>query len=423
MNKLAITLSPIKLRLTAFLIIFSIGLIGVYELFLQNTNEYMGYRPLIFSFGYFFGLTITILFSTNLIAKSLEKPSDFFPFFYCILIIIPYGVLHEIAGPIKIDIFFLNMTVLFIPVILVKLATKNTLYFKTPTLISISHLVGLIIACAILGTMYVAINAPVSSGFDILSSHLRRLEAREIFLGSSLGAYISSITLNGLLPLLAYHFGSRGRGFPLLIVLICGVIFYYTLGVKAHFLMIFVGYLLGRNVRLHRLGRIWIQMRWLIILIFLAFAIEFLSIEYSFIADYLIRRLFSIPSFILSGYLDLIANPANNWEIWSGIDSSRNVTYLVGELYFNDPDANANTNTFVYQIAANGILSYILSIILVIIVLILIDSNYAVKNNHVFMYLGFIFSILLVEQNATTVLLSSGVGLLLLAFSLTSADG
>lgn len=57
MNKLAITLSPIKLRLTAFLIIFSIGLIGVYELFLQNTNEYMGYRPLIFSFGYFFGLT------------------------------------------------------------------------------------------------------------------------------------------------------------------------------------------------------------------------------------------------------------------------------------------------------------------------------------------------------------------------------
>jgi len=418
-NNFSLALSRKRLTLAAFLAIFSMGLIFAYEFFLQGTNEYIGYRPLIFNFQYFTGLIISILLSTNLIATKLKKPSDFFPFFYCILIIIPYGVLHEIMGRIEIDRFFLNMTLLLIPVMSVKLVTKNILYFKLPTLIFSRHLIVLITACAIFGTMYVVINAPASSGFDVLSSNLRRLEAREIFLGSSLGAYILSITVNGLLPILAYHFGSVERGLPVVIVLVCGAAFYYVLGVKAHFLMIVVGYLLGKNARLYRLERIWMQMRWLILFIFIVFVFEFIWFEYSFIADYLIRRLFSIPAFILSGYFDLIANPANNWEIWSGLHSSRGVTYLVGELYFNDLDANANTNTFIYQLAANGVLSYIVNIFLVITVLIFIDSNYAVKNNHIFMYFGFIFSVLLVEQNATTVLLSSGVGLLLLAFSVT----
>ena len=421
MKRFASDLSYKRLMLTAFLIIFSMGLIGAYEFFLQETNEYIGYKPLIFNLRYCFELSIPILFSANLIATELKKPSDFFPFFYCILIIIPYGVLHGIMGPIGIDMFFLNMTLLLIPAISVKLATKNIFYIKIPPLIPSRHLMVLITACAIFGTMYVAMNAPANSGFDVLSSHLRRLEAREIFLGGSFGAYISSITLNGLLPILAFHFGNGKRRLPLVIIMGCGVIFYFTLGVKAHFLMIVVGFLLGRNVRLNRFGRIWVQMRWLIFLIFLAFAIEFLWLEYSFVADYLIRRLFSIPAFILSGYFDLITNPANNWEIWSGLASSRGVTYSVGELYFNDPTANANTNTFIYQLAENGVLSYIKSILLVIMVLIYIDSNYAFKNNYIFMYLGFIFSVLLVEQNATTVLLSSGVGLLLLAFSVGSS--
>lgn len=421
MNIFASPLRWERSLLLAFLIVFSIGLIGVYEYFLQETNEYIGYMPLSFSPQYLIGLMVAILLSFSLIAVRLQKPSDFFQFFYCVLIIIPYGVLYEIMGSLGVAQFFLNLVTLLFPAMAVKLATRKSIHFKFPILMSSRQLIALITVCAILGTLYVAFNAPISSGFDILSSNLRRLEAREIFVGSSLGAYVSSITLNGLLPVLAYHSGSDRRGLLLVIALLCGAVFFYALGVKAHFLMIGIGYLLGRDVRFNRLEQIWFQMRWLILLILFAFAVEFVWFGYSYVADYLIRRLFSVPAFILAGYFDLLSDSASTWSLLSGLDSPNGVTYLIGELYFKDPDANANTNAFIYQLAANGALAFVANILLVIAVLLFIDSNYVANNNRVFMYLGFIFSVLLVEQNATTVLLSSGVGILLMASSVSSA--
>ena len=127
-------------------------------------------------------------------------------------------------------------------------------------------------------------------------------------------------------------------------------------------------------------------------------------------------RLLTVPSMQISAYLDLIASTSQSWEFWSGIDTPRGVAYFVGLLYLNDPNANSNTNAFVYQLAGSGALMYLAISIFVGFVFKLIDEFYAKDKSNIFMGIGFLYGVLLVEQRATTALLTSGVGLLVILF-------
>lgn len=402
-----------------FMLIMALALNLAYGLYLQESNEYMGYVSIDAHPEYWLRLLVCVSISAFMIPAKITRPSDFFFLFYGALVFVPYAVLHPISGPVEFEIFWLNIGLLLLPTILVSLIARGGRPIKFPSVLRIEFAFKVAMLAAILGAAYVFFNAPSSAGFDIDSSYVRRLEARDIFMAGSLGAYASSITMNGLLPVIALYAGLQARSRWLIVALFGAAIFYFTLGVKAHVLMIGLGFLLGRNMRLGRLSSMHTQMGLLVMLLFLIFFIEYIFFEYSYVGDYLLRRLFSIPPFLLSAYFDLVVNPLQGWKFWFGVDAPDGVTYLVGDLYLNDPDANANTNGFIHRLAGNGAPMYVAAIILVGLVFKVIDSCHALKRNGVFMGIGFIFGVLLVEQGATTALLSSGVGLLLLLFLLS----
>jgi hypothetical protein len=399
------------------LLAFSGALVMLYVGFIQPGNAYLGYRPLEFTLEYFVAISIAALVIGFTMPLEADKPSDFFRFFYSLLVVLPYGLLYASQGEVSFDQFLLMLSVLSLPLMLLSLTTRVTIAINTPAVISARTIGVFLFVCMVFGTIYILLMAPKTASFDLASIYVRRLDAREVFTAGSLGAYVQSITVNGLLPLTAYLAGIAEKRSRLLVVIACGAAFFYVLGLRAQFPMIAVGYLLGLNVSrstVHRLPR---QVLAIVAAVMAIAVLEWLVFDLSVVGDQIVRRVFTVPPFIISAYFDLMRDVAQGWSMISGLSAPGGVTYLVGELYFNSPDSNANTNTFIYQLASGGVAAYAANVFLVTAVFILLDSLHRRKRQPVFLYLGFIFSVLLVEQNATTTLLSSGIGLFIIVYA------
>src|SRR5690606_24788275 len=122
-------------------------------------------------------------------------------------------------------------------------------------------------------------------------------------------AYVSSIVMNGILPLMAFWGVLRGRyGFILASVFVYSV-FYYIYGVKAPLVyMIFAGGVgvclahVGGEVRFYRL------IFYSIFILFVVSWLEFCFFDYSYVEDYLIRRIFYVGSYLVGTYVHAVAS-------------------------------------------------------------------------------------------------------------------
>jgi hypothetical protein len=400
------------------LLIFSGCLLALYAGFIQPGNAYLGYRPLEFVADFYVAVVLAFALVCFALPLRAEKPSDFFCFFYSLLVVLPYGLLYQSQGEVTFDQFLVSMFVLALPLVLVKFASQFTIVINMPGLMASATISTLLMICMVFGTAYILVMAPKTASFDLASIYVRRLDAREVFSAGSLGAYVQSITVNGLLPLAAFLSGVSSRKFRLLLVLLCGLAFFYVLGLRAQFPMILIGYMLGRNVSRNLAYLLPRQVILLVVVFCLVALLEWLIFDLSISGDQIVRRVFTVPPFIIAAYFDLMRDVAQGWSLLSGLATPNGVTYLVGELYFNSADSNANTNTFIYQLASSGVAGYLTNVVLIIGIFTLLDSLHFRKEDPVFLYLGFIFSVLLVEQNATTSLLSSGIGLFIIIYSL-----
>ena len=83
-------------------------------------------------------------------------------------------------------------------------------------------------------------------------------------------------------------------------------------------------------------------------------------------------------------------------------------------------ESNANTNAFFYQFAARGLIGYIYALIWVPLILVVFDRLYRSSRNPSYLFLGFLYGLLVIEQAYTVALVSSGVGVLFVLISLES---
>lgn len=67
--------------------------------------------------------------------------------------------------------------------------------------------------------------------------------------------------------------------------------------------------------------------------------------------------------------------------------------------------------------------SYVFNVIVVSVVFLVLDAFYKSEKNQAFLYIGFVYSALLTEQAATTALVSSGIGFLIVMVLLLRSDG
>jgi len=252
-----------------------------------------------------------------------------------------------------------------------------------------------------------------SAGFDMETSYDRRLEGRDIFQAGAAVSYLVSMVSNSFLPLMSFWSGYAKR-----IVVFCACIFgcvllFYYLGLKAPFFYVtmaagFGWY--GRALGFSGVSRIFFGV---VLLVFGISFVELAIYDYSYIADYVIRRAFAVPPFLISAYTEMFSQSFGYWDLVGGALSGQPISMLMGE-YLGDPTLNANTNSFLYAFGSLGLYGYLLDVFLVSFVFFVVDRLYVDRKDPALMWVGFLFSILLVEQSSTTVLVSSGVAASLL---------
>jgi len=399
----------------SYLYILAIGLLMAYVLQLAETNEYMGYREFSIDLPYITTSVTAIFVVGMLMPIAIRRPSDFFTFIYGLFVLLPYATLFPIRNPVELQDFMLFFSALAGPFLAVSIVSGAVPSLRVPGLISQRELVLLIALLCIVGVLLALSNPTASAGFDLETSYDRRIQGRDIFSAGTPLAYLNAAIVNGFAPFLAFVAGWQRRPWLLVVALLCGLVFFYLFGLKAPLLFIAVALVIGylvRKEKVHTMARV---IYVLMFGVFVLFLIEYLLFDYSLVGDYFIRRVFSVPVWVSSAYFEFMASDSTTgWLPLQGVSSTDPITFLVGEWFLGFPGLNANTNAFIYQLAAGGISMYFLTILLVIFVFVLLNATYKCKRNPTLVYLGFSYAILLTEQAATTALVSSGIGILVI---------
>lgn len=404
-------------RASAFgcLVALAFGLLAAYGLQLAETNEYMGYVEFSFDVPYIVALVAAIFFIGMLMPVEIRSPSDFFTFLYGLFVLLPYAILFPIRSPVELLDFTLFFSALAGPFVAVSAVTGAVPPLRVPRLISQKALVFMLVLLCVIGVFIALSNPTASAGFDLATSYERRMQGREIFPTGTPLAYLNAAIVNGFAPYLAFVAGWQRRAWLIALSLFCGLAFFYLLGLKAPLLFITLASVIGYSVRIERVHTIARTIYILMFITFFLFLLEYMFFGYSLIGDYFVRRAFSVPAWMISVYFEFMASGSRPaWLPLGGVSSTEPITFIVGEGFLGRPGLNANTNAFLYQLAAGGVPMYLLTILLVTFVFALLDAAYKCKRNPTLIYLGFAYAILLTEQAATTALMSSGIGVLVM---------
>lgn len=404
--------------------LFGLGILAlinviVYRYQLQETNSNAGFEPITWNTPYLMRLVIGLAFVSTLIPTGLRRPSDVFQLLYGLFVPISYALFHEIGGPISTVSFASRLAMLCIPMIVVWLIAH--IEFKLPQfglLTQENLIVGLVATCGLVAVT-VILHGPLTSGFSLEETYVRRLEGRETFPTGSVMAYASMMTANSLAPFLAFISAIAGYRWLFAYAIAVGICFFFSIGLKAPVAYIALAYLFGIGLKHQRASMFHKAIFWLFCLTFALFVAEYLFADgYSLIAaETIYRRTFAVPADVLTHYFDLMfGSNASLWSPWSGVvpDTPEGVTYLVGNIYYASDAANVNTNAFVVALAGSGVLTYLVTLTLAASVFLVLNAFHAEMGDDLCMFIAFIYSILLTEQAAPTVLASSGVGILLL---------
>lgn len=381
-------------------------------------NYYMGYRQIDISESYLLVLLVMIVFGAYLFGRKYKNPSDFFLILYGMIVIIPYGVLHTIYSSGGDDIWQ-NIFLIFLPFSSVLVFCSNKLNIPNVTLISQNKLMRLILALSVITVGTLLINPPSTASFSLLDSYTRRLEARDVYGSGTLLAYMSTIVMNSMLPLMVFCGVLQNEFKYILISVLLYVGFYYIYGVKAPIMYILFSCVFAYYSRRYGgLYDFYNTIYYIFVSFFILAWIEFALFGYSYVEDYLIRRVYYVGSYLSATYFDTLSVADFSWIYGLTVDKAASM--YIGEDFLGLPGTNANSNTFLYFLLQYGFPGYIFSIMLVTGVLLLLNSL-RFKTN-VFVFLSLLYAILILEQSATTALLSSGVGVLTILFYFSRAN-
>ncbi len=414
--------SAYKFFIILALFFVSILILYLYVAQIQSANAYLGYLKIRFDVLYILWASVFFLSVVFFIPYKLKQPSDFFLFFHIVLVLIPYIILHP-AGSHSTD--WSLVWVIFVLILpLLVLFGMRSINIKIPQIrkyipedygyFVVVFFSGLVIFLAFM-------NAPSSSGFDMATSYVRRIEGRETYPAGSFYAYANSIVMNGLSPLVAFWSGLKKSLKSFLIPLFIWLSFYYLIGVKAPLFMAIVSFFLGFFCTSKNINKLFLFFVYGILLLCVMSLLEYSISGYSYIGDYFIRRAFTVPPFLISIYSEFLnSNASNGWSFFNGFSGEKPISFVIGEEYMGMEGLNANSNTFISSFTSGGIYLYGLVCFIVVSFFVFLDAVYRGNKNPNIMFCGFIYSFLLIEQNATTALISSGVFFVLLITLFTS---
>jgi hypothetical protein len=396
---------------------YVLGLLGLYYFHGNYQNESYGYNQIETSAEFLTCSIFSIIFCTYLLVRRYKKSSDYFLLLYGLIVIVPYGVLHGISrvegGQVEVDIILL-----LIPYLVVMLICKANVRYPNILLIHEDNILKFFLLLSVITIVMLIINSPSQASFSLIDSYGRRLEARDTYGSGTFIAYSSSMVMNGLLPLYAFLGAYNKKIVYLFLSVFLYSIFFYIYGVKAPLLYIIFAGILGYSIKNSSRQDGFYRLFHYIFIGLIAFAcLEILLFEYSYIEDYLIRRVFYVGGYLVGVYFNFMDSNQFSWVAGLLDPTNKGISLYIGEDFLGIADTNANTNTFLYFLAQYGVLGYLISVIIVGVFLSMLDCLGA--KNKVIVFISVLYSILILEQSATTALVSSGIGLICVLYYLT----
>lgn len=402
-------------RLKYIAAIYALGGMSVviYVLQLQYTNSYAGFIPIDFNM---FKVSISLLLGAAIgltIPQNASRPSDLFILFYAVFVLVSYVFFRGIAVDVSNGQFLFHLGLLALPYVGALMLQRLRWSLPTPFNINSEILLGVVVAI-----VAVAMGIAIASAGDVGSLSIdnvyeRRMVGRETFQVGSITNYLSSMAMNGLNPFLAFLAGFLNRKWLFALSILFGLSFFYSIGVKAPMAMVGLSFVAGMLARGGGIGRIFMSIVYICAFLFVIFAVEFFINGYSEVAEYFFRRIFVVPGFIVQYYMKFMFDSGGIlWSAWDGVNDATPITLVIGDEFLGSIEANANTNAFIYALADGGYPIYFVIVALVLAFFKVLDALYDRTGNAGYLYIGFLYTLLVAEQAATTAVLSSGVALL-----------
>lgn len=390
-----------------------VSIVFSYSAFIQVTNEYQGY--LVVSYGAldFFLMAGVVALLAMLLRNGIHLPSDFFSFIYVLFVLMPFCALYKIRGEIDEDVLIIGLIFLVFPLVVFSQTRRIRYKVMVSGFLSWRGAIYALFALSAIAVWLLVSSGIPSASFDIEASYDRRLEGRDAFLAGEVASYIVSMVSNSVLPLLAFWSGYSRRTHIFVIAGAGCLLMYFYLGVKAPFLYVVIGFVFSLAVRSGAIANSKILFAYAVLLAFSLAFVELMFFGYSYIGDYLLRRAFAVPPFLVSAYFEMFFNSSGYWDLARGVLIDQPVTMVMGE-YLGDPTLNANTNSFIYALGSGGGGGDVLDVLLVCAVFNFMDRLYIERSDPALLWLGFLYSLLFVEQSSKTALVSSGIAFVVL---------
>jgi hypothetical protein len=401
--------------LIAFLL-YSAALLTTYIFQIAESNEYLRWMPLSLSLEGVLVATFIFPFIIYELSTIKGVPSDFFKLFICNITIISFILFYSAIGNLPDGAVIVCAMILMGPLLLIELLKRSVPIISNGMQILTPHKIELLLITISLVTILASyLYRPETAGFGIDDSHARRMEAREIFEPSSLLSYLLAMTMSGIMPFFAFRSGANKK-WTLMAFAILGTLFFFWLtGAKATFVKCLLAYGLSYLARKELLTRMAFYFMSGVIVLWGLIMMEWWVFDgYSYIGDYFLRRIFPVQAVDQIFYLQfLFSNKIIDWSWWTGFANSEiSISYYVGEFFVGDINNNSNSNAFISALSEKGLFGYIKACCFVSFILVLYDRLWYSGGNKSYLFLGFLYGILLVEQTYTTAFISSGVALL-----------
>lgn len=401
------------LGILILLVFYTWALVDTYDHQIAEANT--GMFPLVVShLGWGYCLVVTFWLA-RVLAKARGEPSDFFLIFYCSIVLISFLVLHSLAEDVDDQRLTMFLAFLIVPVVTLTIFKKFIPRLKVAGLLSSRAVQNLVVGVVCLTLLAAFSNAPASAGFGLDNSYTRRLEGRQIYASGELISYALAMCMNGFTPYLAFRAGT-GRSKSLLLFSSCVALFFFWLvGAKAPFYYVAIAFLLGSLIKMGVLKYFALLVLGGVVGLYVGVLAEWRIFDgYSMIVDYFFRRVFAVQAEVLNFYFNfLTSDKPFEWDWLRGAaDSSFQVTYFIGAAYVHDVDANVNTNAFLHALSGNGLVGYFSAVVSISVFLVVSDRLFRSSGNPTYIFLGFMYGLLIIEQAFTVAMISSGIGVL-----------
>lgn len=367
-------------------------------------------------------VAIAAMFAGLLLPVRLKMPGDYFIlvfFLFCVpQIVILNGVslYHDVNFPY---VFSIGVAISIMG--LANIISRKNNYAIARTDCPDKRTIYALVAILFFVSVYVLIvtHSFFSIGYD--GYHIRRILAKEVIISGSISAYVVSIVLQGLFPiLLTYSVLSKNKIILLTAMFSIAVLWggfgeRYVIAMSIFLVLLMKLHIMGKKLGV---GSI-IPLMMIGLFVALSLTEEMIN-GTRVIADNFLRRIFAVPAVINDAYISYLDAYGFNRYCDSTLssifceDRSEILSYEVSRKIIQDDYMNANTNFMTYSYGNFGLASLVIESAIVGCVIYICNIEYSRKYSLFMLSISFIFALRLIEKALLTTLFSSGIAFLIL---------